>query len=61
MISLFIRFIKKIVFSFAIIYGFDLLLKGFGVIVPINFYTILVVTLLDFPGLIMVALSFFLL
>lgn len=54
-----IRLLKKIIFSLLIIYGIDLILKGFGIFVPINIYSISIVTLLGFPGLIMMALSFF--
>lgn len=53
------KFIKKIIFALLIIYGFDLILKGFDIVVPINYYTIIIVALLGFPGLIMLALSFF--
>lgn len=54
-----IRLLKKIIFSLLIIYGIDLILKGFEIFVPINIYSISIVTLLGFPGLIMMALSFF--
>ena len=51
--------IKRVTFAFLIIYGLDLLLKGFNIFVPINYYTVIIVTLLGFPGLILLALSFF--
>lgn len=49
---------KKTIFAFLIIYGLDLILKGFNINVPLNYYTIVTVGLLGFPGLIMLALSF---
>ena len=51
--------IKRIIFSFFIIYGLDLLLKGFDIFVPINYFSLLFVFILGFPGLITLALSFF--
>lgn len=53
-----LRIIKKTIFAFLIIYGLDLILKGFNINVPLNYYTIVTVGLLGFPGLIMLALSF---
>ena len=43
--------IKKIILAFCFIYGFDLIATGINVFIPINILTILVVTLLGFPGL----------
>lgn len=54
-----IKVIKKILFAFLAIYSIDLLLKGFNIFVPINFYTIITVMILGFPGLIMISLAFF--
>lgn len=56
-----LKLLKKICCSFLMIYSFDLILSGFNVVVPINIITVLVVTLLGYPGLIMIALSFLLL
>ena len=59
MISKLIKLLKKVLFSIVVIYSLDLILRGFNIVVPINYYTILIVTILGFPGLIMLALSFF--
>ena len=59
MINKIIKVIKKIIFAILIIYSLDLILKSFNIIVPLNYYTILIVAVLGFPGLIMLALSFF--
>lgn len=59
MINIVIKFLRKLIYSFLIIYCFDLLLKGFNVVVPINFLTLLIVFILGYPGLIMLSLSFF--
>ena len=59
MISKLIKIIKKIIFAFIAIYSLDLILKGFNIIIPINYYTLIIVAILGFPGLIMLALAFF--
>lgn len=59
MIKILINILKKIIYSFLIIYSFDLLLNGFGISVPINFITLFVICFLGYPGLIMLSLSFF--
>ena len=59
MITKIIKIIKRIVFALIVIYSLDLILKGFEITVPINYYTIAIVAVLGFPGLIMLALSFF--
>ena len=43
--------IKKIVLAAFILYGFNLIMSPLSVIVPINIITVLLVTLLGFPGL----------
>lgn len=53
------KIIKKIIFAFVTIYGLDLILSSFDIIVPLNIYTLATVTILGFPGLISLALSFF--
>lgn len=59
MIKIIYNILKRVVLSFIMIYTFDLILKGFNVIIPINYYTIGIVTLLGIPGLLLLSLSFF--
>ena len=59
MIKILLKIIKRIAFALIIIYSFDLILRGFNIVVPINYFTIGTVSLLGFPGLVMLALSFF--
>lgn len=59
MITKIFKIIKKIVFAIVIIYSLDIVLRGFNITVPLNIFTIITVALLGFPGLIMLALSFF--
>jgi len=42
---------KKIVLAAFILYGFNLIMSPLSILVPINIITVLVVTLLGFPGL----------
>jgi len=53
-----IKIIKKIIFALALLYGFNLIAVNFGIIIPINYLTVLLITLLDVPAL---ALLFFML
>ncbi len=43
--------LRKIVFSFGIIYGINIMLKNVGVYLPINIFTIGVTSFLGVPGL----------
>ena len=45
------KMVCKLIISPFLIYIFDLLLVKFGLMIPINLYTILVVGLLGIPGL----------
>ncbi|MDD4187917.1 MAG: pro-sigmaK processing inhibitor BofA family protein [Bacilli bacterium] len=54
-----LKIIKKLMLAIVIIYGLDLLIQNLGVFVPLNLVTILLVSILGFPGLITLALSFF--
>lgn len=45
------KIIKRIVLAFCIIYGFNLIGIGLNITIPINLLTIMLVALLDFPGL----------
>lgn len=54
-------FIKKLILSSFILYGFNLIASPLNVIVPINVVTVLVITLLGMPGLFCLAFSLVLL
>ena len=43
--------IKKIVFSFGLIYGVNIILNKVGIYIPINYITLGVTTILGVPGL----------
>lgn len=42
---------KKIIFSSFLLYGYNLIATSFGMIVPINIITILVLIILGYPSL----------
>lgn len=43
--------LKKIALAFVILYTYNLIGESINLIIPINFITIFIVTLLDFQGL----------
>lgn len=53
-----IKILKRIIFAFFIIYAFDLLFNHFNIIVPLNLANIITVSILGFPGLVVLALAF---
>jgi len=50
--------VKKLVFSFVILYTIGIVLNFLDVFVPINIYTLLVTYFLGFPGVISVVMIF---
>lgn len=55
------KILKKLVFSIVLLYSFNLIAVKFGVIVPINYITIFLVTFLDIPAMVLLVFSFILL
>lgn len=53
------KIIKRIVFAIVIIYSLDLFIRNLDIFIPLNIYTVSAVSVLGFPGLITLALSFF--
>ena len=52
-----IKILKKIIFAVVLLYSFNLIAVKFGIIVPINYITISLVTLLDIPAMILLVFS----
>lgn len=42
---------KRIIFAFAILYGFNIMMESLKLFIPINIYTVSSVAVLGFPGL----------
>ena len=51
------KILKKIVFAVVLLYSFNLIAVKFGLIVPINYITISLVTLLDVPAMVLLVFS----
>lgn len=51
------KLIKKIIFGVFLLYGYNLIAVSFGFMVPINFFTIALVSLFDIPAMCMLVLS----
>jgi len=51
--------LKKIVFSFGILYGINLMLIKVGINIPINLVTLGITTFLGIPGLLSIFTIFF--
>lgn len=51
--------IKKVVFSFGIIYGINIMLKNVGIYLPINIITLGITSFLGVPGLLSLFTIFF--
>lgn len=54
-----VNVVKKIVFSFFLLYGLNLLVNSFNVVIPMNLFTIGTVTILGVPGLVSLVAMFF--
>lgn len=52
------KIIRKIVIAFGIIYFFNLVGSGLNFIIPINFITLLVVSFLEIPGLVVLIIIY---
>lgn len=51
-----ISVLKRVIFSAFLLYGYNMIAVNFGLVVPINFSTILCITLLGAPGLLALVL-----
>ena len=53
--------LKKIIFSFILLYTYNLIAVSFNLVIPINMFTIGILSILDAPGLILmvIILKFF--
>lgn len=51
-----VSLLKRILFSFVVLYGFNTIGSNFSMIIPINLITLSLVTLLGFPALLSLVL-----
>lgn len=47
-----LSFIKKIIFSYIILYGYNLIASQFNMVIPINIITVCLLTFFGFPCLV---------
>lgn len=60
MIKILKAFSKKIILSFLILYGLNVITSSINVFIPINIITLFIVSLLGIPGLLALISIFFL-
>ncbi len=51
MLKKILKFIKRIILSIFVLYGYNLISQSLGMIIPINIYTILLLSILGIPAL----------
>ena len=51
------KILKKIIFSIILLYSFNVIAVKFCIVVPINYLTIFLITMLDVPAMIMLVFS----
>ena len=56
-----LKIVRNVILAFCFIYGFDLIATGMNIFIPINIFTVIVVTFLGIPGLIALIGVFFIL
>ncbi len=48
------KVIKKIIYSFILIYTYNLIAVSYNMMIPMNYITLGIITILDIPGLILI-------
>lgn len=51
MLKKILKFMKRIILSIFVLYGYNLISQSLGMIIPINIYTILLLSILGIPAL----------
>lgn len=54
------KILKKMICVIMLLYSFNLIAVKFGIIIPINYITIILVTFLDVPAMVLLIFSFIL-
>ena len=50
--NLITKIFKKVVFSFGVLYAYNILMQQYNIPIPINIITVVILTFFDFPGFI---------
>lgn len=51
------KVLKKFIFGAFLLYGYNCIAVSFGLLLPINYFTIVLVSLLDIPAMFMLVMS----
>ena len=49
-----IKIIKQIIVAFLLIYSFNFIMYGYNFYIPMNIFTVIITSILGFPGLFMI-------
>jgi len=52
-----IKILKKIIFAVVLLYSFNIIAVKFGIIIPINYITVFLITFLDIPAMVLLFFS----
>lgn len=53
------KVVKKIIFSFVLLYGLNVIVSSINIFIPINIFTLAIVSILGIPGLLSLISIFF--
>lgn len=53
------KIVKKVVFAFVLLYGLNVIVSSINIFIPINIFTISIVSILGVPGLLSLISIFF--
>ena len=48
-----LKILKRIILSFVILYSYNMIAVSYNLVIPINYITVFILTILDGPGLIL--------
>lgn len=60
MLKRIIKLVRKVCFAFVMLYGLNLILSSVNIFIPINIFSITLVTLLGVPGVLGLVTTYFL-
>ncbi len=59
MLKVVVSLVKKLVFSFLLLYGLNLVVNSLNIVIPINAFSLGTVTFLGIPGMMAIVVLFF--
>ena len=61
MLTIVKKVVRKVVFAFVVLYGLNVIVSSMNIFIPINIFTLSIVSLLGVPGLLSLISIFFIL